>query len=161
MIGQCLSNKNKSATVSKSKNFLDLNKESLLIGGPCMGFVRSSSQTFSFFFSYQVSHPLIKTGLTHPFNFILHPPNNQTELHLRDTPKIISSKKKHKNLRAQDCTYHALYFNKDGPPALGREKKTYGAVLLQEKTWRIYFALYFNKDESYKMGGRNKQILVQ
>ena len=26
MIGQCLSNKNESATVSKSKNFLDLNK---------------------------------------------------------------------------------------------------------------------------------------
>ena len=26
MIGQCLSNKNESATVSKSKKFLDLNK---------------------------------------------------------------------------------------------------------------------------------------
>ena len=29
MIGQCLSNKNKNAAVSKSKNFLDLNKASI------------------------------------------------------------------------------------------------------------------------------------
>jgi len=35
MIGQCLSNKNESVTVSKSKKFLDLNKTTITLSFVC------------------------------------------------------------------------------------------------------------------------------
>lgn len=90
--------------------------------------------------------PLIQTGSTHPFQ--LHPPSSG-----RPNQNPFVSSKKPEKLIAEEYTYHNL-----SPSCATRtRKKIYGATVLQEKTWRIYFALYFNKDESYKMGGRNKR----
>jgi hypothetical protein len=68
----------------------------------------------------------IKTGSTQPFQ--LHPPSseqpNQTPFARYHKNHLVKKKKNpHKNLRTQDCTYHALYFNKDEPTCTRKRKK--------------------------------------